>query len=86
MNISKDNNVDLTQYLEDIKEIIDTLRLYIQQDGGDVEFVSLDNNVVTVKLMGACVGCGMTDVTYQQGLQEILRDEIDQRIEVNLVY
>ena len=73
------------QKLEEIKDIIDTLKLYIQQDGGDVEFVEYKDDIVTVKLLGACVGCGMTDVTYQAGLQEILRDEVDDKIEVKLI-
>ena len=79
------SNLSKEEKLKEIKDIVDTLRLYIQQDGGDVEFVDYEGNIVTVKLLGACVGCGMTDVTYQAGLQEILRDEIDENIEVKLI-
>ncbi|GAA5414558.1 NifU family protein [Ureaplasma ceti] len=86
MNETKPIVVNVEDRVDEIKEIIDTIRMYIQQDGGDVEFVGVENNIVTVKLMGACVGCGMTDITYQQGLQEILRDDIEPTIEVNLVY
>lgn len=86
MNETKPTVVNVEDRVDEIKEIIDTIRMYIQQDGGDVEFVGVENNIVTVKLMGACVGCGMTDITYQQGLQEILRDDIEPSIEVNLVY
>lgn len=82
---TEEKTIDLSDKLEDIKDIIDTLRIYIQQDGGDVEFVSLEKNVVTVRLLGACIGCGLVDVTYQSGLQEILRDEVDRSLEVKLI-
>ena len=43
---------------ERIIESLDKIRPYIQRDGGDMEFVSVDENgVVTVKLLGACIGC-----------------------------
>lgn len=75
----------LEQKISEIKDVIDTLRIYIQQDGGDVEFVDFQDDIVTVKLLGACVGCGLVDVTYEQGLQEILRDEVDPNIKVKLL-
>lgn len=72
--------------LNQILEIIDTLKLYIQQDGGEFSFISYENDVVTIQLKGACVGCASVDITYENGLQELLRDEIDPNIKVNLIY
>ena len=71
--------------LKEILEIIDTLKVYIQQDGGEFEFISYENDIVTIKLKGACVGCGMVDVTYENGLQELLRDEVDKNISVQVI-
>lgn len=71
--------------LAEIIDVIDTIKIYIQQDGGDVEFVSYQDDTVTLKLLGACIGCNMIDITYQQGLQEILRDEVDPKIKVELI-
>lgn len=72
--------------LEQILEIIDTLKLYIQQDGGEFQFISYENDIVTIQLKGACVGCASVDMTYENGLQELLRDEVDPNIKVNLIY
>lgn len=83
--MNKQPELTVEQKIAEIKDVIDTLRIYIQQDGGDVEFVDFTDNIVTVKLLGACVGCGMVDVTYEQGLQEILRDEVDPNIQVKLI-
>lgn len=71
--------------INEIKELIDTLRIYINQDGGDLEFVKYENNVVTIKLLGACVGCSAVDVTYETGLKNLLRDEIDPEINLILI-
>ena len=77
--------MDINKKIEDIKEVIETIRLYIQQDGGDLEFVEYKDNVVTIKLLGACVGCSMTDFTYKDGVESILKDEIDPNIKILLI-
>lgn len=62
---------------ERIIESLDKIRPYIQRDGGDMEFVSVDENgVVTVKLLGACIGCGLIDYTLKGGVEALLMDEI----------
>lgn len=60
-----------------IQEVLELIRPYIQSDGGDVEFVDLsDDGIVTVRLLGACVGCGMADVTVSQGIEKSLMEEV----------
>ena len=62
---------------ERIIESLDKIRPYIQRDGGDMEFVSVDENgVVTVNLLGACIGCGLIDYTLKGGVEALLMDEI----------
>ncbi|MBK2402690.1 MULTISPECIES: NifU family protein [unclassified Erysipelothrix] len=62
---------------ERIIESLDKIRPYIQRDGGDMEFVSVDEHgVVTVKLLGACIGCGLIDYTLKGGVEALLMDEI----------
>lgn len=62
---------------ERIIQSLDKIRPYIQRDGGDMEFVSVDNEgVVTVKLLGACIGCGLIDYTLKGGVEALLMDEI----------
>ncbi|MFV0246736.1 MAG: NifU family protein [Mycoplasmatales bacterium] len=60
-----------------IQEVLELIRPYIQSDGGDVEFVDLsDDGIVTVRLLGACVGCGMADITVSQGIEKSLMEEV----------
>lgn len=70
--------------LEDrIVKSLDKIRPYIQRDGGDMEFVSVDDKgVVTVKLLGACIGCGLIDYTLKGGVEALLMDDIPEVTEV----
>lgn len=61
-----------------IIETLEKIRPYIQRDGGDVEFVDVDENgVVTVRMLGACIGCIAIDSTINDGIEAILMDEVD---------
>ena len=64
--------------LEKIEEVLGTVRPAIQMDGGDVEFVDFDESegVVTVRLMGHCVGCPMSRATLKQGIEARLRHAV----------
>ncbi len=71
---------------EQIVETLEKIRPYIQRDGGDVEFVSVDENgIVYVRLLGACVGCYAADDTIKLGVEAILTDEIPFVQEVRVV-
>ena len=64
-----------------VKEI-DKLRPFLQNDGGNIEFVKYENGIVYVKLSGACAGCSLIDVTLKEGIEEILVNEIPEVKEV----
>ncbi len=63
---------------EKVKEILDRVRPALQADGGDVELVDVDeeNGVVKVRLMGACRGCPMSQLTLQIGIERELKDKV----------
>ena len=59
-----------------IKEILDTIKPYLYSDGGDLEFIKYEDGYVYIKLLGACQGCAMADVTIENGIFETLKQEI----------
>ncbi|MCL2832818.1 MAG: NifU family protein [Treponema sp.] len=64
---------------EQVKVALDNVRPSLQADGGDVEFVSVDNDgVVSVKLTGACGSCPMSQMTLKMGIENYLRKEVPQ--------
>lgn len=74
------------EMIAQIKEVMEMIRPYLQGDGGDVEFVELtDEGIVKIKLLGACVGCGMADVTVYQGIEESLVEEVPGVIGVEVI-
>lgn len=68
-----------------IKKTIEKCRPYIQADGGDVEFVKFEDDIVYVKVHGACVGCMALDATLKDGVEALLLDEVEGIKEVRLV-
>ncbi len=57
--------------------IIDQLRPYLQGDGGDIEFVELtEDNIVMVKLQGACGSCPHAKMTLKQGVETVIREQL----------
>lgn len=59
-----------------VLEEIEKLKPFLQNDGGNIEFVRYENGIVYVKLTGACAGCSLIDVTLKEGIEEILVNEI----------
>ena len=70
--------------INEIKRTIEKIRPYIQRDGGDVEFVRLEDDIVYVRVQGACVGCSMLDMTLKEGVESLLLDEVEGIKEVRL--
>ena len=64
---------------ENINNILDRLRPYLQLDGGDVEFDSVtDDNIVKLRLLGSCVECPLNQMTLRAGIERALMREFPQ--------
>ncbi len=61
---------------EKIKEIINKLRPFLVSDGGNIEFIKYENNIVYVKLTGACAGCELLDITLKEGIESTIKEEV----------
>ncbi len=61
---------------EDIKKALDEIRPALQADGGDVEYVGMDGDVVKVKLTGACGSCPMATMTLKNGIEVLIKKKV----------
>ena len=62
---------------ENIKLALDNVRPSLQADGGDVEFVSVDEEgIVSLKLTGACGSCPMAQMTLKMVIENYLKQEV----------
>jgi Fe-S cluster biogenesis protein NfuA len=62
---------------EKIEDALNKVRPSLQADGGDVEFVDVDEHgVVKLRLTGACGGCPMSQMTLKMGIEKILKQNV----------
>ncbi len=59
-----------------VERVLDTIRPYVQGDGGDIELVDITDGIVQLRLAGACVGCMHSMMTLQAGIERMLKQEI----------
>lgn len=75
-----------TNTLQRIEEALDTLRPYLEADGGNIEVVEVtDDKVIKVRLLGNCVTCPMSFMTMKAGVEETLRKIMPDLLRVEAV-
>jgi len=68
---------------ERVEAALNKIRPSLQADGGDVELVEVtEDNVVKVRLQGACGSCPMALLTLKNGVERVLKGEIPEIKEV----
>ena len=62
---------------EQVEKVLDQIRPYLKADGGNVELVEVtDDNIVKVRLTGACGCCPMSTQTLKIGVEQKLKEAI----------
>lgn len=61
---------------EEVSKVLEEIRPSLQADGGDVELVSIDDDIVKVRLMGHCAGCAYSTMTLKMGIERLLKQRI----------
>lgn len=70
-------NANKEELTRKVKNVIDQIRPYLQNDGGDIEFIELtDNNIVNVRLLGACGSCPYSTMTLKNGVENAMKRAI----------
>ena len=68
---------------EQVEAALNKIRPSLQADGGNVELVEVtEDGIVKVKLMGACAGCPMSQMTLKAGIERLLKEEVPEVKEV----
>lgn len=71
---------------EQVQEVLDKLRPFLQRDGGDCELVAIDEGIVKLRLLGACGSCPASTMTLKAGIERALMEEIPEVNEVEQVF
>jgi Fe-S cluster biogenesis protein NfuA len=70
-------------FADKVAEVIESIRPMLQNDGGDIELVSVEeDNTVRVRLQGACKGCPGAAMTLKMGVERLLKQRIPEVKEV----
>lgn len=72
--------------MDQVQEVLDKLRPYLQRDGGDVQLVDVEDGIVKLRLMGACGSCPSSTITLKAGIERALLEEIPGIKEVQQVF
>ena len=70
---------------EKVKEVIDDLRPFLMNDGGNVELIKIEDNIVYIAFQGACAGCALRDMTLTEGIEKTIKERVPEIKEVRLV-
>ncbi len=65
-----------------IKDLIEELRVYLKRDGGDVEFVKYEDNIVHVNVTGACSSCNSLETTLKYLVEDTIKEKFPEVKEV----
>jgi Thioredoxin-like proteins and domains len=71
---------------DEVLEVLDKLRPFLQRDGGDVELVDVEDGIVKLRLMGACGSCPSSTITLKAGIERALLEEVEGIEEVVQVF
>ncbi len=74
---------DKQTVVKNIEEALDSIRPYLNADGGDITLIEVtDEFVVKVRLEGSCQGCPLSMQTLKGGVEMVVKKSVPQVIEV----
>jgi len=71
---------------DEVLDVLDKLRPFLQRDGGDVELVDVEEGIVKLRLVGACGSCPSSTITLKAGIERALLEEVEGVQEVMQVF
>jgi Fe-S cluster biogenesis protein NfuA len=67
---------------ERVRAILEKIRPFLQQDGGDLEYVGFEDGQVRLRLQGACSSCPSSTMTLKMGIENALKQQVPEVREV----
>ena len=61
-----------------VEKALEEIRPFLISDGGNISLVSIEDNIVKVKLEGACVGCSVNQMTLRNGVEASVKKHAPQ--------
>jgi Fe-S cluster biogenesis protein NfuA len=61
---------------EQVESVLDKIRVGLKAEGGDIELIDVKDDIVYVRLMGACGTCPMSTLTMKNWVETTVKKEI----------
>ena len=62
-----------TELKVNVEKALEEIRPFLQSDGGDISLISIEEETVTVRLEGACVGCSVNQMSLKSGVEMTIK-------------
>jgi len=66
----------------EVEKALTEIRPFLNSDGGDIELVSVEDNIVKVRLIGACVACSVNQMTLKSGVEMTIKKYVPEIVQV----
>ena len=66
----------------EVEKALTEIRPFLNSDGGDIELVAVEDNIVKVRLTGACIACSVNQMTLKSGVEMTIKKYVPEIIQV----
>tara|TARA_B100001758_G_C18210553_1_gene504794 strand:- start:56 stop:286 length:231 start_codon:yes stop_codon:yes gene_type:complete len=63
----------MSDKLSEIEKALNEIRPFLQSDGGNIELVSFEKDIVKVRLLGNCISCSVNQMTLKNGVEMTIK-------------
>ena len=72
----------MSDKLSEIEKALNEIRPFLQSDGGNIELVSFEKDIVKVRLLGNCISCSVNQMTLKNGVEMTIKKYVPSVMEV----
>ena len=65
--------MDVKELTDVVEKALEEIRPFLLSDGGNISLISIEDDIVKVKLEGACVGCSINQMTLRNGVEASIK-------------
>ncbi|WP_313373583.1 NifU family protein [Chishuiella sp.] len=66
----------------EVEKALTEIRPFLNSDGGDIELISVEDDIVKVRLTGACIACSVNQMTLKSGVEMTIKKYVPEIISV----
>ena len=65
-----------TKIINNIEKALDEIRPFLRSDGGNIELVNFEDDIVEVRLLGNCMDCSVNQMTLKNGVEMTIKKHV----------